>query len=1310
MKIVIKELASLITVMSVVCSAADLRLGHYYSDGMVLQRDKPNTIRGSAAAGAEMNVTFAPSAGSGQAAQEKVAKADDSGTWAVTLDPLVASGKGGSLIVKSGGKKVVLKDVLVGDVIMFGRQTSVDISLGRDEEGIKAASRDRKDPGFRAIAIRNVPAPTPQSDLDEKATNGWQEVDKEQALNMSAAAYYLGRDLVKEAGVPVGIVDLNMGYHFPISWLSRATLMIPVPGSGGVVGRIQRYESQYEAFLNKAPWGKHKTMYEEDPRDLAFPLYPAAGYNAVIAPLKGVAFKGAIVQIGNDYPYMFYEQAKKEGLMSDRELMNEIYIKTYDIRKEGFRMEPAMITRLPADWRKALGDDRLPIAYVAPPSSQLWTYATHNIEMREIQRKVAAKEEATHLILPGMENIPFSGQPKDEAVLAQRSLKWVKGELYDKSVSSGPLYDRHEGEGASMTIHFKAGTAKGLKAGKGALDYFEVADVDGEYVPAKAAIKGETIELSCDDLSRIFHIRYNWTEKPDQGLVNAEGLPAVPFRTQDAGHRWYVQYKDNDLPEEYYTPANEWTGGAVTLINAQLERIGYPHFSGWLGPIGVKTGPFGPNMGVREVKKGSPAEGKLFVGDVIYSANGQMLGDEEEMTISAAITASEAKDGKLTLGIHRDGKNLDVELQLKVMGRYSSTAPWNCLKSERIVENLENYLVAKGAPSGFLHCDAMFVLGAGSPEHQWLVRRTATRTGVSGGNNWSLGYATQYLSEYFLATGDKRVLPTIQKQCDQIRAVQIREDNKRKGGWYGRGVDPRGYPAMAHTGISAMLGLTLARECGVDVDAETFQLGLDYLERKGAPVGQIIYGDAFRDKPRNIDPEQMLAGKLSTENGKVPEAAVLYEILGDRRSAYINSTISTHAWYSTYGGHGGHFWDQYWTPLGSAVHSKEAYIYFMKNHRWFRECNRMFDGSLITGGKGSVAAPGLALVVPGRRLRILGAPKSPFSPDAPDVLRSALDAYYARDYKQAEKLALALLGDPKLNRADAPTISKLAEEAKRMQDGVAADLVTIEQLAKEGRLHEARMIIAELEPVVAEDDASLAKARELTISATARADDKVLYEAALKAGAGQDAEEAAAKSADDLKKIRERKKAAAAAAAAAAQTWDCLTPKEFIPNKRSKPNEEARPIEEATKWKFTVLEHRDHAPEGWEKPGFDDSGWMETAYPVSWHLNHIALHRTTFNVDDKDAYDLLKFKGWVFRQQDVAIYLNGTLIGRINNIEKKTGTIENEFKQAAVAALRDGENTIAVATRQNWRWGMLSMRVYNGGYDFMLFARHKKEE
>jgi sialate O-acetylesterase len=1312
MKRLISLMVCTVVFSGMLADAAELRLGRYFSNGMVLQRDKANVIRGTAAAGAGVTVSFA--------GQEKAGKADEAGNWAVTLDPIAASATGQKLAVSSTigspsapagsaatSQKCEIGNVLVGDVILFGRQTTVDIALGRDDAGKKAAGAHKTNPTFRAIVIRNVPAMAPQADLDEKSTKGWQQVDKYQALTMSAAAYFLGRDLASKSDVPVGIVDLNMGWHFPGAWLSRETI-----AAVGEMGRIlDRFTRMQASFEKNEPYERGLGDYKGVPSEN--PFCPTAGYNAVLHPLRGVGVKGVLLQLGNDYPFMYYEDLKKTGMQTDRKALNYVFQVTYDINKDGFRMEPVTIPYVPGEWRKIFGDAGLPMAFVAPPSSDLWPQAIHNQEMRELQRLVTESDPATYMILPGMEAIPFSGQLKDEALLGERSLKWVLGALYkDKDMpATGPSFERVEIDGKKAVVYFKAGTARGLKARGGALDCFEVADADAEYVPAKAVIDGETIRLSCDGIGAVFHVRYNWLEKPDEGLVNIAGLPAIPFRTEKKAHRWLARYKDDVLPEEYSTPANQWKIGPVTLINGQLQSKGYKHFSGWLGPIGVLAGPFGPNMGVRKIDKGSPADGKLLVGDVIYGANGKMLGEDEEMVMAAAIAESEGKDGKLRLGVHRDGKNLDVVVQLPVLGQYSVTSPWNCVKTDAIVKNLEKYVASRGAGSGFLFTDALFMLGAGSPEYQWLVRKNIAgliEGGGEMGDNWSLGYLTIYLSEYYLSTGDKRVLPRIKKLCDGITAMQIREDTRRNGGWYGRGNEPRTYPAMVHAGISAMLGLTLAKECGVKVDPETYQRGLAYLERKGAPVGQIIYGDAYRSAPEVIDPEMMLAGKLDSSNGKVSEAAVLYNLIGDKRAAYINSMISTHAWYSTRDGHGGNFWNDFWTPLGAAVHNRESYVYFMKHHRWYRECHRMSDGSLLQQDSRG-AGTGVALVVPRQRLRILGAVKSPFSPGAPEILKPALAAYEGRDYKQAEALARAVLADITLDKADAPTVSKFVEEAKRMQSGIASDLAAMAVLIKDGRLHEAGLMLAALTPVLPENDPGLAAIREQLKNGKARVNDQQLYESGLKAGSDE-GDQVAAESADDLAKMQAKKKAEqakAAAATVAARAWECFTPKEFLPGtkKNRKMDSMEAPADKAAKWRFTVLEHVANAPEGWMKPGFDDSSWARTTHPISWHTYHIALFRTTFTVKDKKAYDLLKFRSWIFRQQDVSIYLNGTLIGRVNNIEEKTGTIEPAFRKAALEVLKDGENTLAISTRHNWRWGMLKTRVYNEGFDFMLLGR-----
>lgn len=1275
--------------------AQQLSFGRYFSDHMVLQQGKPTLVRGTALPDSDVDLFFAD--------QKKTAKADSEGRWSASLDPLEANSTGADMKITSKGKDVTLKNVLVGDVILVARQSSIDVTLGRDEEGQAIAKAFASNPLFRSIRIETIPSSDPLADFQEAATLGWNFVDAKQALSMSATAAMLGRDLARGAEVPVGIVDLNLNDRFTISWLSLETILEPIPNSGPIENRVRTMSGKLEAFRTKQPYGKKKKMINESP--LENPLYPAAGYNGTILPLEGLGLKGLILQLGNDYPYMYYEKAKAEGRMTDRELMNNIYVKTYDIRKEGFRMEPAMLSRIPREWRKVFGDRSLPMAMISPPSSALWPYAIHNQEMREIQRKIAKEDAHLSIILPGMEHIPFSGQPKEEKLLAERALKWSKRVLFQdtSAAATGPVFERLQAEGAKAILHFEKGTALGLKAAPGALDQFEVADVDGEYVRAKAVVVGETIQLSTDEIPRIFHVRYNWRENPDQGLVNGDELPALPFRTEEVSHRWLVRYHDNDLAIEYYTPASEWKNASVTLINGQLEKYGYPHFSGWLGPLGIKTGPFGPNMGVKEVKEGSPADGKLFVSDVIYSVNGSLLGEEEEMVMSAAITESEAKDGKLVLGVHRDGKNLDIELKLQVMGKYSATSPWDCPKTDRIVENLEKYVVKKGAPSGFLFTSQLFLLGAGSPEHQWMVRKSVLETKTEGINNWATGYSTIYLSEYYLSTGDKRVLPQIKQQCDVLAENQIKSsESKRDGGWYGRGSKKRGYPAMAHAGLSAMLGLALAKECGVDVDEDTFQRGLAYLERKGARYGQIIYGDAFRTAPALIDPEKMLAGELTTHNGKVAEAAVLYDILEDKEAAYTNSKISTHAWHSTYEGHGGNFWNNFWTPLGAAVHNQASFMYFMKNHRWYRECSRMFDGSLLQNVGKFEAGTGLALVVPRKRLRILGAPKSPFSPDAPDFLRDAVAAYHGQNYEEAEKLALALIAEDKTDKHTEPTARKLAEEARRMLDGIKSDLALMSSLIEEGRLYEAKSVYDSLLPVAAVGDPQLVKVKGLLDRGKARNDDRQLYELSLSNKAGG-LDESQATSAADLKRIRQ-----ANATAEDTRTWVSLTTKEFIPGRKKGEGGSGIgqvSVDQASKWRFTVLESRDLAPENWASPGFDDSTWIDTVQPVSWHLNHTTLFRTNFEVKDLASYDLLKLKSWIFRQQDVAIYLNGTLIGRINNIERKTGIIEKEFKKIALTALREGDNVLAIATRQNWRWGMLGMRVYNGGFDFLLNAR-----
>ena len=68
---------------------------------------------------------------------------DEEGNWLVALDPMKASATPQDITVSpAGGKPVVVKNVLVGDVWFVGRQSYVDISLGRSPDEFIIIVRD----------------------------------------------------------------------------------------------------------------------------------------------------------------------------------------------------------------------------------------------------------------------------------------------------------------------------------------------------------------------------------------------------------------------------------------------------------------------------------------------------------------------------------------------------------------------------------------------------------------------------------------------------------------------------------------------------------------------------------------------------------------------------------------------------------------------------------------------------------------------------------------------------------------------------------------------------------------------------------------------------------------------------------------------------------------------------------------------------------------------------------------------------------------------------------------------------------------
>ncbi|MCY2973912.1 MAG: hypothetical protein NTW52_04500 [Planctomycetota bacterium] len=72
---------------------------------------------------------------------------------------------------------------------------------------------------------------------------------------------------------------------------------------------------------------------------------------------------------------------------------------------------------------------------------------------------------------------------------------------------------------------------EGLMAKGDTLKGFTIADEDGKFIPAKAAIEDSTVVVSSQSVSKPVAVQYGWATVPDVNLYNRNGLPASPFRS-----------------------------------------------------------------------------------------------------------------------------------------------------------------------------------------------------------------------------------------------------------------------------------------------------------------------------------------------------------------------------------------------------------------------------------------------------------------------------------------------------------------------------------------------------------------------------------------------------------------------------------------------------------------------------------------------------------------------------------------------------------------------------------------------------------
>ena len=224
------------------------------SDHMVLQRRAPIIIRGRAQPGAPVEVVLSGRIGS------TVATAD--GSWGITMPALEAGGPH-VLSAASGGQRISVGDVLVGEVWICSGQSNMDWRLGDSRDGSAALAAAERHGDLRLLVMpRNW---IPGGDPGLRAS--WQVGSRNSAAAFSAVGYEFGLRLRRELGIPVGLIDGARGGSLIHSWMPRSTLAgdaLWAPQLRGYLDSLPRHAQLVAAHQDAlATWSR--TLPRPDP-------------------------------------------------------------------------------------------------------------------------------------------------------------------------------------------------------------------------------------------------------------------------------------------------------------------------------------------------------------------------------------------------------------------------------------------------------------------------------------------------------------------------------------------------------------------------------------------------------------------------------------------------------------------------------------------------------------------------------------------------------------------------------------------------------------------------------------------------------------------------------------------------------------------------------------------------------------------------------------------------------------------------------------------------------------------------------------
>ncbi len=325
-------------------------------------------------------------------------------------------------------------------------------------------------------------------------------------------------------------------------------------------------------------------------------------------------------------------------------------------------------------------------------------------------------------------------------------------------------------------------------------------------------------------------------------------------------------------------------------------------------------------MVVRYVFPGSPADGKIAVGESIVGVSGASFieahengygesvfgarGPVGEFAVALEAAQSTAGGGNLSVRVDAGGAVRDEVLVIgQEYGAFSPTFPENCPKSELILQELLDFLVVEQKPNGSwgnpvndLYANLALLAAGEGLQHDLALKNglaflasTTSTTDSSSLPNWKYMTAAIVLSEYYLLTGEAWVLPELTEVRDFLMAGQYTMHSQvdpnaqvthpgtfpddyldSHGGW-GHNPGFEGYGPIGMLTGQGALALSLMKRCGLEISREHHDFAYAFLARGTGQNGYVWYKDVVAGPTNWADQGRTSASALANRLAPYPQ-------------------------------------------------------------------------------------------------------------------------------------------------------------------------------------------------------------------------------------------------------------------------------------------------------------------------------------------------------------------------------------------------------------------------------------------------------